>query len=368
MLEKSNNSEYIKKYIDCIDESIAWLQRSIYEDGGSSAYFGAWGQWANSYPETTGYLIPTLLNYAKFSSSDKVIEIARKLGRWLLSIQGNGGYWHGMMHPPSEHNPSVFNTAQILLGLCALHRVDEKGPWLSAAQDGARWLVDGLNSNGRWPAGNYKGDFNPSYYTRVAWPLLEVGKLADEPDFRASAKQVLSRILDRRTDSGSFLGWGFEPDASAYTHTIAYTLRGFLESARILDDWKTYGKPVEKALDRLYRHTELSNGTLPGAYGTNWEKETHFTCLTGNVQVAICLLKYDSHESDLRLVNAACKLVDGVADSQSRSHPVPSLRGAIPGSKPLWGRYMRFRYPNWAVKFFCDALLLLIERLREEGL
>jgi len=32
--------------------------------------------------------------------------------------------------------------------------------------------------------------------------------------------------------------------------------------------------------------------------------------------------------------------------------------GAIPGSFPLWGRYEPFAFPNWATKFFCDALLL----------
>ena len=33
-------------------------------------------------------------------------------------------------------------------------------------------------------------------------------------------------------------------------------------------------------------------------------------------------------------------------------------KGAIPGSFPIWGRYEPFAYPNWATKFFCDALIL----------
>jgi hypothetical protein len=32
--------------------------------------------------------------------------------------------------------------------------------------------------------------------------------------------------------------------------------------------------------------------------------------------------------------------------------------GAIPGSFPIWGRYEPFAFPNWATKFFCDALML----------
>ena len=34
------------------------------------------------------------------------------------------------------------------------------------------------------------------------------------------------------------------------------------------------------------------------------------------------------------------------------------MRGAIKGSHPIWGGYLFGTYPNWAVKFFMDALLL----------
>ena len=34
------------------------------------------------------------------------------------------------------------------------------------------------------------------------------------------------------------------------------------------------------------------------------------------------------------------------------------IYGAIAGSYPIWGKYIHFTYPNWAVKFFVDALLL----------
>jgi len=32
--------------------------------------------------------------------------------------------------------------------------------------------------------------------------------------------------------------------------------------------------------------------------------------------------------------------------------------GAVAGSFPLFGGYMRAGYPNWATKYFLDALLL----------
>jgi hypothetical protein len=38
-----------------------------------------------------------------------------------------------------------------------------------------------------------------------------------------------------------------------------------------------------------------------------------------------------------------------------------NVRGAIAGSYPIYGRYERLKYPNWATKFFVDALLMLAE-------
>jgi hypothetical protein len=39
------------------------------------------------------------------------------------------------------------------------------------------------------------------------------------------------------------------------------------------------------------------------------------------------------------------------------SAPEADTCGAIKGSHPIWGGYDPFRYPNWAAKFFADALM-----------
>jgi hypothetical protein len=45
---------------------------------------------------------------------------------------------------------------------------------------------------------------------------------------------------------------------------------------------------------------------------------------------------------------------------------VGGLRGAVAGSAPLWGDYMRMRYPNWAAKYHCDALMGVMARVERE--
>jgi hypothetical protein len=38
-------------------------------------------------------------------------------------------------------------------------------------------------------------------------------------------------------------------------------------------------------------------------------------------------------------------------------------RGAIAGSVPIWGAYSRFEFPNWAAKFFADALMMDLDNI-----
>lgn len=46
---------------------------------------------------------------------------------------------------------------------------------------------------------------------------------------------------------------------------------------------------------------------------------------------------------------------------------VPALVGALAGSFALTGEYMRSGYPNWATKYFLDALLLQHEAESRKG-
>ena len=67
---------------------------------------------------------------------------------------------------------------------------------------------------------------------------------------------------------------------------------------------------------------------------------------------------------------AAVRSISFVARTQKLVTPALNTRGAIAGSYPMLGRYERLKYPNWATKFFADALLLLdrIEKGKESPL
>lgn len=349
-----------------LDATRAWIDRSLRPRGqvtgrgGSSAYATAAGTWSRVYPETTGYLIPTLLS---FKRTEEVLHIAR----WLLLIQHPDGWWAGGLHPPRRPLPSVFNTAQVLSGLVTLARTTNDLPLRSSITRAARWLAAGIAADGLWPNQDYRALSTPTYYTHAAWPLLEAAHFLDDDTIGASALRVLNALSKRRLSNGGFAGWSFTGSGPAFTHTIAYTLRGLIGAAESLNTWEPYGAATESVLERLGKSTELTGGRLPGLWTEDLEPLGSFVCLTGNAQLAICLLIWESRHPDLRIVNMAAKLLDVVCASQRLRHPLSAIRGAVGGSLPLAGPYMRGRYPNWAAKFHCDALGLMIRRLEGEA-
>jgi len=98
MPNKKINS--IKRYENHLKSSADWLMQSIAKGrGGSCAYYSPLMGWSKPYPETTGYLIPTLIRVSKFLKDPKYSESALSIGQWLLDIQSQNGSWYGGLHP-----------------------------------------------------------------------------------------------------------------------------------------------------------------------------------------------------------------------------------------------------------------------------
>lgn len=364
---KASSTDSIERYKSNLKLTADWLIRSIEKGkGGSCAHFSPLIGWSKPYPETTGYIIPTLLRISDFTNDSKYSTAALNLGEWLLNIQSKNGSWYGGLHPNKTLNESVFNTGQILKGMVSLYEFTKDETFLNSADKGANWLSSGIDSNGSWPAGDYKATKTPSYYTHVAWPILEVWKKTNNESQKNAAKIFLDMVLDRILPNGAIKGWGFYDEGFAFTHTIAYTIRGFQESSRILNDYNKYGEPMEKALEYFVRKSELTNGAMPGEFNESYNENNKFVCLTGNAQLAICILLMEKKNPDLRLVNAAIKLIDFIDSVQHSNKYINSKRAGVAGSYPLWGKYMFMRYPNWAAKYYCDSLLMTINRLTSE--
>ena len=72
-----------------LENTFQWIKASFDAtgDGGSAAYYRFRTGWKGSYPETTGYLIPTIYEYAAFSNNAELKALAKSAADWLLRIQ-----------------------------------------------------------------------------------------------------------------------------------------------------------------------------------------------------------------------------------------------------------------------------------------
>ena len=340
-----------------------WLLRSQERSGGdgSSAFYMPLYGWAAPYPETTGYIVPTLWRCADVFGEATFSAGAERMAAWLVGLQAPEGWFPGgTLARNATRRPSVFNTGQILFGLIEAEARTGDAAYGTSARRAVDWLVETQGADGRWREGAYRSGPQPSYYAHVCWPMALYLRRHGGDDVRRGIVRALDAILEDRTPQGTFRHWAFAPGKPAFTHTIAYTLQGLVESARLLDRWEPYGRAAAESGERLLRRFEVGK-RLAGAYDEAWTGRFWYACLTGHCQIASTWLALHRLAGDPRFLNAAIKAFRFVAERQASGLVAPQARGAIAGSSPPFGRYMAFRYPNWAAKFFIDAALDLAD-------
>lgn len=345
----------------------AWLARAqdATGDGGIAGRYRLRGGWTSSYPETTGYIVPTFLALAESKRYEDYRDRARRAVEFLLSVQlPDGGF---PAHEIAENRvvPSVFNTSQIIGGLTAYHAATHDPTVLEAARRAAQWVVAMQDADGVWRRHCYNGVVT-AYMAHASCWLADFGRYADERACLAAAGRHLDWLLRQHDpETGWFDRAGFlELDheaRQALTHTIAYTLAGVLKTSEVLGR-EDGVEAVRRAAVGVARRLEVSRW-LPGMLDASWRSRSTYACLTGNAQFALIWLRLHELESDVRLVNAALRALDLVKAAQPMRNPNPGIRGGVPGSWPIWGDYIKLSLPNWAAKFLVDALLAKSECL-----
>ncbi len=363
-LFRLNNEIYPDEYH--LRAAMEWLckaQDSTGCDGVSAGYIFGNG-WNAPYPETTGYIIPTFLQYALSSGDGRFIERAIAMGDWEIEIQLPSGAVRGGVG--INEYPIVFNTGQVVLGWISLYSKTKQNKFLDAAIRAADWLISIQDGDGKWRKHTYN-NVPHAYHTRVAWPLLELYKVTNNERFRVAAEKNIIWSLSQSKEYGWFSKMGFTDDEAPLTHTIAYTLRGLIESYFFL-----VGEIKEKVLEIVQTASEsiirrygfgnegpyAKSMYLPARLDEDWKSKADYSCLTGNVQLSIIWMKLYSINGDTQLINAASEMIDQVKSTQSLHSKNPGIMGGIAGSYPIWGGYNPFSYLNWSTKFFADSIMM----------
>ena len=347
-----------------LQAALDWLcraQDASTAGGVSAGYFMGRG-WAPPYPETTGYIIPTLIRGGAALGRPELLGRALELGDWEIELQlGSGAVRGGRARLDRPAYPVVFNTGQVVFGWLALFRALGEERFLAAAARAADWLVTTQDADGKWSRHVY-GGMPTVYHTRVAWALFETAADTGEERYGAAARAHIDWALAQSDEHGWSPAMALEAGAMPLTHTIAYSLRGWFESVPYLD------ARAAAAADRLVRRVAAAMAaaivpvggrpaTLPAHFGPGWTPIAGSACLTGEAQMVGLWTRLYRRTGDPRFRRAARRLLLGLKAAQSLASGHPGIHGALAGSRPVWGRYLRFAYPNWATKFLADALL-----------
>jgi hypothetical protein len=347
-----------------LDATTLWLRDAqAAVPGGVAARFDLAHGWQPAYPETSGYIIGTLLHHAALTGRTGSARRARAIGDWLLEIQDHAGFVAGGLVGEDGvvgRRPSVFNTGQVVFGLVALAEYTGDDGYAVAARRACSWLVGEQDESGAWIRSSLHG-VPRAYYARVTWAIARAAVVLDEPAFADAARRSAAWVVRGAHDDGWIEHMSFTAGRPALTHTIAYTIEGLLETALTLPG-------LEHAFDvawRACRGLHDAWASTPAArrgddvvalFEPGWVPAAGYSCVTGSAQLALCCARIDGVAGDRHLADWGDGLLERAKAAQALTGPV-GVRGGVPGSAPLWGDYGSFRYLNWAAKFLGDALL-----------
>ena len=355
------NNEHVKG-------AVKWLFRAQdeFNSGGVARsyslvynpYFQRAG-WIACYPETTGYIIPTIFDYAHLTGSDEAFHRAVRMAEWECNVQMSSGAVQGGT-VDQVAAPAIFNTGQVIFGWVRAFAETRREQFLNAAVKAGNFLISQQDGDGAWRR-NLSLYATPhletyTYNTRTAWALLCLSKATRSERYREAAIRNIEFALTQQLPNGWFKNNCLYNAEQPLLHTIAYCIRGILEVGDSEAN-EQYIRAARRAADALLARQE-TNGGLRACFDADWRPAVDYSCLTGDAQIGVIwgrLYQITGHQPYL---NALLKMNAYLKRHQVWQPGRSNIHGGICGSFPVHGAYGKFEILSWAVKFFIDALLL----------
>ncbi|OSM06858.1 hypothetical protein MAIT1_00266 [Magnetofaba australis IT-1] len=350
-----------------LQATIDWIKRAhnVSADSGvPRAYCAGWNfhfrshGWQPSYPETTGYIIPTLYDAADALNDPDLRIRAAKMADWEYEIQlASGAVMGGTVD--RKPTPAVFNTGQVMLGWLRAHTETGEARFLEAAARAGDYLVRAKNPEGFWQEGNsaFADARFTVYNTRVGHALILLGQATGEKRYIAAGRRNMDHALTMQADNGFFRDNCLSDPDQPLLHTICYAAEGLQGAGMALQE-PQYLDAAKRTCAALLGKID-EQGRIPGRLDANWRGTVEWDCLTGSAQLAGLLLRFAQITADQRYIDGARRLLHFIKKTQNLDPDAPSgIRGGVKGSYPFDGGYGQYELLNWAAKFFIDALLL----------
>jgi uncharacterized protein YyaL (SSP411 family) len=342
-----------------LQEAVEWLKRAQDAGADRGVSWGAnfSGPFLESYPETTGYIIPTFLKLADYYGDEALRRRAVEMGLWESEVQlESGAVMGGRVN--AEPSPAVFNTGMVLLGWSALYEREGNLEFLRSIQRASDWMLKLQEPNGEWKRGNSRFA-NPNatvYNVKAAWGLCEAGRVTQVPQLLQAAVRNAEFCMSMQLPNGWFRDCSLGDADRPHLHTIAYAMQGLIGigvTAKRSDCLEAAARTAN-SLIRLMDE----DGFIPGCIDASFQGTVDWCCLTGTAQTSVVWGRLFQLTGSAAYRDAMQRANRFLMRRHDIDNPDPRLRGGVPGSWPVWGDYGRLQILNWATNFFVEALLL----------
>lgn len=271
-----------------------------------------------SYPEVTGYYIPSLIKWG-------YQDLAKKYAKWLCKIQKEDGSWFDA----DDKNAYIFDSAQILKGLLSSRDfLPEVEPFIIK---GCEWILSRMNHEGRlitpsteaW--GNNRDMCDEIIHIYCLSPLYDAGKVYGKEEYIDKANKIKKFYLETYREKIM--------NFSLLSHFYAYLMEALIDIGEI--------DMAKEAMSRIECFQE-DNGIVP-AYNN-----VHWICSTGLFQLALVWFRLGNINRGKRAFEYACKL----------QNPTGGWFGSYLNEKYSGedNNYFPEEEISWANKYFLDAL------------
>lgn len=260
-------------YIDIYKRAIGWIKTHSVQGKGIINN----SKLKKSYPEVTGYYIPSLLRWG-------YRDLAVQYARWLCDIQHKDGAWYDT----DDENPYIFDSAQILKGLIIIREL------MPEVDDhilkGCDWILSNMTDEGRLVSSlnNAWGDektYSELIHTYCISPIMDAGRIFDRPDYIEKARKIAEYYINNYKNQIM--------DFDLLSHFYAYVMEAMLDIG--------YDEIAREAMKKIAL-IQKETGAVPGYNNVDW------VCSTGLFQLSLVWFRLGEYESGVKAFNYACKL------------------------------------------------------------
>lgn len=372
------NKSYLSNNRVHLLRSLNWIKKSFLStpDHGISRGFSLHNKnyiksnqfgWQPSYPEVTGYLIPSLIESNEILKDQEIENIINQTSFWVLQISNNPEMCGGNII--ETKTSSVFDIGQILKGLLAYYDSFKNEKFLKQSIKLGDYLLSiEKNNSGSWDSKyipkSVENKSNDAHHIYITQGLYQLTEITRDKRYYDLAERVVKYTLKYQNNLGQFTNSDFVSSKESLTHNLGYVIEGLIDSYYFHNaEFKL--KALEFFCSNLTKLVS-DDGFIPGKISYDWKSTKKYSCLTGSAQIAISFIKLYKLNKNPDLLKKALKIFVYLKEKQNNyDENFGGGIGAIWGSWPIDGGYQKNQSISWSLKYFIDLCNIIYKNKYE---